>query len=709
MERASTIGKQDAEILLIPHVYFDVPTYAPLSPPLTQYDYEALYYDPSQYFLYRSDLMTEAELPSHIYEWPKRKQSNKLGIINVDTNHTNIMNDYFRSSDRYSPSVSAVISMESSPKDSTDTAAPSPIPMETEERCRRTVIGGEMYNCPRIPPICCKPTLFGELRSTIDYNVFNRPWISYSERGFPYNSKHDYEQINWNVVEDYFLFKSIVIDQNIRSVDFNTSRCRETPNWLPARQCHLRYLHSIMPKEEGKDQVYDLIGKKVRKVQVSAAEHSFRKRHGKKRLEEFYLHDAKKILKLSIAAEAKVIVSKPLVKYDFHLVPTENVDYTEFSDTMNKHMIERLNFRSENRFSIKDFSDPSYKLKNWIKNDLSQSSKPPYIDSAFATMNKRVKEYQDRVIPFKKTPLCVGNNNAFLDPVNCTTIERIDFNDINVFRQQPPVTRPDYTTMVQPRTIQISRRPLNISGSQINVNQTPQLMPMTYRSGGLTISNTGQGNTPRYIQADINHQRRFSVQSSRTGTLSQSSSTSSNPTTIQQYHLQGTQKQQQQQTKSPINVQQPQQQQTTSSSSQPQYHSSVMVNSGDRGIPRIASFQYVQSQNHPTPQNVTRPPVRTMYPAGTGRKVHQMPTSRIQGSGNFLYGMQGGHPGIVKTVSTHRIITKPSSSSQQHTQQQQQQQQQSQQQQQPHQQAPPRLSQTAGPFSAKKVYGCAQK
>ncbi|CEF66260.1 Hypothetical protein SRAE_2000093000 [Strongyloides ratti] len=709
MERASTIGKQDAEILLIPHVYFDVPTYAPLSPPLTQYDYEALYYDPSQYFLYRSDLMTEAELPSHIYEWPKRKQNNKLGIINVDTNQTNLMNDYFRSNERYSPSVSAVISMESSPKDSIDTAAPSPIPMEVEERNRRTVIGGEMYNCPRIAPICCKPTLFGELRTTLDYNIFNRPWIGYNERGFPYNTKSDYEQLNWNVVEDYFLFRSVVIDQNIRSVDFNTSRFREMPNWLyvesvvnkfskmyrPARQCHLRYLHSIMPKEEGKDQVYDLVGKKIRKLQISAAEHSFRKRHGKKRLEEFYLHDAKKILKLSIAAEAKVIVSQPLKKNDFSLVPDANVDYTEFSDTMREHMIERLNFKSENKFSIKDFSDPCYKLKNWIKNDLPQPVKPTQIDPAFSSMTKRVKESQDRMIPFKKTPLCVGGNNVFLDPVNCTTIERIDFNDINVFRQQQPVARPDFSTISQPRTIQIPRRPLNMSGSQINVNQTPQLIPMTYRSGGLTISNTGQGNTPRYIQADLNHQRRFSVQSSRTGTLSQSSSTSSGTTNMQQYHSQGSQKQHQ--TKSPISLQQSQQQ-----SSSQQYHSQVMVSGADRGIPRIASFQYVQ--NHNTPQSVTRPPVRTMYPGGTGRKIHQIPTatSRIQGAtGNFVYGIQtAGSAGVLKTVSAHRVMTTKTLSSQHQSQQQQQP---------PHQQGGQRTQPNSGPFSTKKVYGCTQK
>uniref|UniRef100_A0A0K0G121 ZM domain-containing protein n=1 Tax=Strongyloides venezuelensis TaxID=75913 RepID=A0A0K0G121_STRVS len=366
-----------------------------------------------------------------------------------------------------------------------------------------------------------------------------------------------------------------------------------------------------------------------------------------------------------------------------------NVDYTEFSDSMKKSLNERLSILPENRFSIKNFSDPNYKLKNWIKSDTSQPTKPSHIDNAIASMNQRVKDYHDRSTPFKKTALCVGNNNSFLDPVDCTTIERVDFSDSNVFRQQAPIVRSDYSNIGPTRTIQIARRPVNISSSQMNVGQTSQLMPMTFRSGGLTINNTGQGNTTRYIQAgDINHQRRFSVQSNRTSNLSQSSSTSSGTTTIQQYHSQGPQKQQL--TQSPISVPQSQQQTST----QQQYHPPVVVNSGDRGIPRIASLQYVQSKNHPTPQNVTRPPVRTMYPAGTGRKIHQMPTNRIQGSGNYIYSVQSGHPNIVKTVSTHRYITKPPSSQPQSQQSQQQTQQP---QPGPHQQPPQRVPQSSGP------------
>uniref|UniRef100_A0A0N4Z1Y9 SANT domain-containing protein n=1 Tax=Parastrongyloides trichosuri TaxID=131310 RepID=A0A0N4Z1Y9_PARTI len=663
---------QDAKILLIPHKYFDVPTYAPLSPPLTQYDYEALYYDPSQYCLYKSDIMTEAELPSIIYDWPKRKQPNRLGIINVDTTQANNLENYLHTNGRYSASASAVISMESSPKDSIDTAAPSPIPLDNEDKSKRTIIGGELYNCPRPPPICCDPKMFGEIKIPMDFNIFNRPWIIFQERGFPYNNRPDYEQYDWNVVEEYFLFRAVAIDQNIRCLDFYKERNREIPNWLyvehivnkysrmyrPAKQCQLRYIHSVMPREEGKDQVYDIIGRKTRRVKVSAAEHLFRKRHGKKRLEEFYINDAKKILKASIAAEAKAIVSQPLKKLDFSLVPEQGVNYDKFSETMKERMMERLNPNVGNKFTIKSLIDPDYKLKNWVRSNERKIIKSAYMDPSTSGMNNRPKSHIEHPAPFKKTPLCIGpNGNNVMNYCDGTMIDRIDFSGNNAIRQLPPppaptpIVRSEFANIsTGPRTFRLAKRPVvggNIGGGTMNNNNTggngPQLMPIMHRNPTLTVS--GQSGN-RFVQGDLTHQRRISGHS-RTGTLSQSSSTGSSTATIQHstsssmsgHH--GSQQNSNNTTTSTGltnraitgSLQKPPQQ-----GNPQQYHSPVVVNFGDRGMSRINYHYQGQLQSHPsTSQSVGRPPVRTMYSAAGGRNVPHIAGNRLQNTSNVVY------------------------------------------------------------------------
>uniref|UniRef100_A0AC35UF53 Myb-like domain-containing protein n=1 Tax=Rhabditophanes sp. KR3021 TaxID=114890 RepID=A0AC35UF53_9BILA len=431
---------------------------------------EDIYIDSSQ--AYHTQIMHEKYLPTTIYEWPKQVTRQRYDTtLRIETNPytQSTIEDLLRQTSNYSPSLSVASTAEPSPNFFND--GPQPSPLVTDPTIDKYEIGGT-YEALKNITICCARPYLSQPHVKLDFNKAVRPAMVMYDQRYPYDEPKDFESIQWNIVEEHALLMAVVRDQNIRWVDLGVEREHDYVNWLyvaqcvnrigttykSPKQCYIRYVHNIIPREMGKTTVYCCFQRKNRKVNVSGSESQFVKRHGRMKTHAYFMQDAKKTLKVGTAAETKAMIQTKMRQYS---------DYTNVSRYCDKdknvvdphldsaHLTSY--FQAKTPMSVQNLFDDTFHTNDNVNSMLIETKKLAEIEqrkiyeNCIGESKRFLKEF--KVVGVNKPCLkrvgiiSVKENEPGLTGIHEPTVMRAKFSDPSEmergYRQgQNPLKRP---------------------------------------------------------------------------------------------------------------------------------------------------------------------------------------------------------------------------------------------------------------------------